>query len=87
MVHHQVLYGDPVALQLALDELREGPDAGLGDRCRFAAQLGEVDSYVGRRTPEVASEGRGVPESVRLLHGDEVHQRLAYGEEVQGCPG
>src|SRR5215213_9663200 len=87
VVHYEVLDRDPVALELALDELGEGPDAGLGDHSRTPAQLRDVDSYVGRRTPQKAPEGRRVAQPVRLLHRDEVNQRLAHGEEIQRSLG
>ena len=66
----EVVGGDAVALQLALEERPECAYPGLGGDRRFAPELGDVDRDVGRRPPEIPPENRSIAQGVRLLGGD-----------------
>ncbi len=82
-IHDQIPVIDPCGAQLGSQEAAKGAGPDLGDDRRAAAQLGDVDSHVGRRSPQVAAEGRRVSEPFALLVGDEVDDGFPDRQHIE----
>jgi hypothetical protein len=61
MVHREVIRGNPVALQLALEERPERAYPGLGYYRRFAPELGDIYRDVGGRPPRYRLKVEALP--------------------------